>query len=172
MRSLSLLHYSDRRLKQKANDVALFDQNLQSMIAALLLTMEELHLTTICGPQVGIPERIMIIADAKAHPVILINPELIQSEGEITVEEGSNIFPHIVFNTARKQTIKVAYNDVDGAVQEQEFTDYEAVQIQQHLDHFKGKLLIDFMSGLKKERFLKQYEKMLEGGACHHGCSH
>ena len=172
MKSLSLLHYADRRLKQNANDVAQFDDNLKSLVAAMMEAMHRLHLISICAPQVGIPERILIIPDQKAQPLIMINSQIVQGEDEAFAEEESNIFPHIAFNTSRKKDITVAYNDIHGAVHEQHFTDNAAILIQQHLDHFKGKLLVDFMSALKKERFLKQYDKMIAEGACHHGCSH
>lgn len=174
MSSLSLLHFADKRLKHKANNVVQFDDNLKSLAAALIEAMQRLNLISICAPQVGIGERITIIPDGQGQPFILVNPELIHSEGEITVEEDCNVFPHIVFNTARKHTVKVAYNDIHGAFHEQTFSEYPAALLQQHLDHFEGKLMIDFLSALKKERFIKQYEKMLAGGhdACHHGCSH
>lgn len=172
MSKFKLLHYSDRRLKLRAQPVVLFDDNFKSLVALMIEALERNHLNSLCAGQIGIPEKIIILKDEANQPIVLINPEIVKSEGEIVLEEECNLFPHIVFNTSRKDNLLLTYNDIHGGVVEAKFSGMHAGMIQQYLDQFQGKLLIDNMSNLKKERFLKKYEEMLAHHACHHGCAH
>jgi peptide deformylase len=99
-------------------------------------------------------------SDDKNQPLCLINPQLIEKDGIKESEEGCLSVPTFYEKVNRAEHIKVRAFDTDGQVFELEATELLAVCIQHEMDHLEGKLFVDYLSSLKRQRIRTKLEKM------------
>src|SRR5207253_6300800 len=99
------------------------------------------------------------VSEGRNEPMVFINPEILQREGVAETEEGCLSVPGIFDEVKRAAKVRVRSQDRTGAVVERNFEDVLAVCVQHEMDHLEGKLFVDYLSDLKRERIRKKLEK-------------
>lgn len=170
---LSVRVYGDDILRQKTKPVEHFDEELRSFAADLIFTMYQRDGVGLAATQVGRDISVFAIDtewskdDAKPHPIVMINPQIISTEGEIEYEEGCISVPGIYAKVRRPSKIRYGYYDLEAKYHEEEAEDFKAVVIQHENDHLNGTLFIDHLSSLMKLRLklkLKEISKTAVDG--------
>lgn len=163
MAILEILHHPDPRLRLKTKPVTVFDDALQALIKDLFETMYDAPGVGLAANQVGIDKRLAVMdcADdkSKPQPFVLINPEIIETAAKEEMEEGCLSVPGIFDRVQRFTRLKVRALDSDGKPFEMEAEGLMAQAIQHEIDHLDGKLYIDYLSSLKRERIKKKLQK-------------
>lgn len=161
MAILNILHFPDPRLRNKAKSVEVFDEKLVQFIEDMLETMYQAPGIGLAATQVNDPRRVIVIDTSEKHddPISLVNPEIIERDGEEVSEEGCLSVPGIYEKVIRADHIKVRAQNAKGETIEFEAEGILAVCIQHELDHLAGKLFIDYLSNLKRQRIRKKLEK-------------
>ena len=157
----SILEFPDPRLRTRAQPVTRFDPDLHRVIDDMLETMYAAPGIGLAATQVDVHQRLIVIdisAD-RNDPLVLINPEILTREGEIATEEGCLSVPGYFDEVKRAARIRVRAHDRDGNVFERDCDDILAVCVQHEMDHIDGKLFVDYLSSLKRERVRKKLEK-------------
>jgi peptide deformylase len=159
---LSILEFPDERLRKKATEVKVFDDKLKTLVKDMLETMYSAKGVGLAATQVNVHFRVIVIdtSDDKNQPLCLINPQLIEKDGIKESEEGCLSVPTFYEKVNRAEHIKVRAFDTDGQVFELEATELLAVCIQHEMDHLEGKLFVDYLSSLKRQRIRTKLEKM------------
>ena len=157
----SILEYPDPRLRTRAQPVTQFDAALGTLIEDMLETMYAAPGIGLAATQVDVHKRLIVIdlSEERNAPLVLINPEITEREGEAKTEEGCLSVPGIFDEIKRATRIRVRSHDRTGQVSEAEYTDLLAVCIQHEMDHLEGKLFVDYLSEMKRERIRKRLEK-------------
>lgn len=163
MSHLTILHFPDERLRTVAKPVARIDQPLQQLIADMLETMYDAPGIGLAATQVNCHQRLIVIdtSEEKNRPLVLINPEILERDGVEEMEEGCLSVPGIYEPVQRAERVKVRALDRNGKPFELEADDLLAVCIQHEIDHLDGKLFVDYLSSLKRQRIKKKLEKQL-----------
>ncbi len=161
MALLNILHFPDPRLRTKAKPVTDFNQGLKTLVSDMFETMYEAPGIGLAATQVNIHQRLLVmdVSEDKSDPKVLINPELIETEGEEEMDEGCLSVPGFYETVRRAEKIRVRAQNVDGETFEFDSEGLEAVCIQHEMDHLEGKLFVDYLSGLKRDRIRKKLEK-------------
>ena len=162
MALLTILHYPDPRLRRKAAPVETVDAEVRRLVGDMLETMYAAPGVGLAATQVDVHRRVIVVdvSEERDRPLCLINPELLAREGEETMEEGCLSVPGIYEKVRRAQRIRVRFLDREGRPQELEAEGLLAVCIQHEMDHLEGKLFVDYLSGLKRERIKKKMGKL------------
>ena len=157
----TILEFPDPRLRTRAQPVTRFDAALHQLIEDMLETMYAAPGIGLAATQVDAHQRLIVVdvSAERTDPVVLINPEILSREGEEVTEEGCLSVPGIFDEVKRAARIRVRANDRDGGVFERDFEGILAVCIQHEMDHIDGKLFVDYLSALKRERIRKKLEK-------------
>jgi peptide deformylase len=150
-----ILHYPDKRLRNKAEKVTKFDASLAALIEDMAETMYAAPGVGLAAPQIGESVRLFIVDiatgdDEPSDLRVFVNPEIIERHGDITWEEGCLSFPGIHEEIDRSERVKVRAQDRDGKTFELEAEGLLAVAIQHELDHLEGKLMVDHLGMLRK----------------------
>lgn len=161
MAILNILHYPDPRLRQKAQPVAVVDESIKKLIDNMLETMYQAPGIGLAATQVNVAKQVVVIdiSEDRSFPLVLINPEIIARQGIAESEEGCLSVPEIFEPITRAAEIIVRYLDREGQEREIQAQDLLATCIQHELDHLTGKLFIDYLSNLKRNRIRKKMEK-------------
>ena len=166
MAVLDILTYPDERLRQASDRVQRFDVALQARIDDLEETRKAgPGAVGIAAPQVGWFERVIIVdvsgrKKTRSHGhLILVNPEITEWDGFAMGREGCLSVPGIYESVRRFQHVRVSSLDRDGNETEVEAFGLLAVCIQHEMDHLDGKLFVDYLSELKRQRIRKKMEK-------------
>ncbi|MDX1252729.1 MAG: peptide deformylase [Gammaproteobacteria bacterium] len=161
MAILSILHYPDPRLRNKATPVEHVDDAIKNLVSDMFETMYQAPGIGLAAPQVNVSRRVIVIdiSEQRDAPLCLINPEILTKEGVEQMEEGCLSVPGIYEPVQRAKRIKVRALDRDGKPFEITVDDLLAVCIQHEIDHLDGKLFVDYLSQLKRERIRKKLEK-------------
>jgi len=157
----SILEFPDPRLRTRAQPVTRFDADLHGIVDDMLETMYAAPGIGLAATQIDVHQRLLVI-DISAEnndPLILINPEILTREGEIATEEGCLSVPGYFEEVKRASRIRVRAQDRDGNFFERDCEEILAVCIQHEMDHLDGKLFVDYLSNLKRERVRKKLEK-------------
>jgi peptide deformylase len=157
----TILEYPDPRLRTKAQPVSDFGAELHRLIEDLFDTMYAAPGIGLAATQVDAHQRV-IVADVSAErdqPLVLINPQILAREGVSMVEEGCLSVPDIFDEVERAARVRVRAQDREGEVFERDFEEILAVCVQHELDHLEGKLFVDYLSDLRRERIRKKLEK-------------
>ncbi len=162
MAILPILHYPDPRLRNKAAPVAKVDGKLRALIDDMFETMYQAPGIGLAAPQVDVALRVLVIdiSEQRNAPLCLINPEILHMEGVEQMEEGCLSVPGIYEPVQRAKYIKVRALDRNGASFDLDADDLLAVCIQHEMDHLDGKLFVDYLSELKRQRLRKKLEKV------------
>ena len=161
MAILNILHFPDERLRTVAKPVAEVTDEHRTLIKNMLETMYDAPGIGLAATQINFHERILVIdiSEEKNQPIVLINPEILEKEGDQTFDEGCLSVPGIYETLHRAEKIKVKALDKDGKSIEMNAEGLLAICIQHEMDHLEGKLFVDYLSNLKKQRIRKKLEK-------------
>ena len=162
MALLPILQFPDPRLKLVAKPVEVFNADVAQTCADMLETMYETQGVGLAATQVNIQQRILVIDTSEKHnqPLCLINPRLINAEGDITWEEGCLSFPGVYAKVKRSAKITVEYFTPTGERKEIHVEDLTAVCLQHEIDHLNGITFYDHLSTLKQAMLRKKLEKL------------
>ena len=163
MATLDILHYPDPRLRLVAEPVQKVDSSIHRLLDDMLETMYAAPGIGLAATQVNVQKRVLVmdISADQDSPVFLINPEIITLEGEEEMEEGCLSVPEITEMVQRAEKINLRALNRDGEAIEMEADGLLAVCIQHEIDHLDGKLFVDYLSTLKRNRIRKKLEKQL-----------
>lgn len=166
MAQLEILHFPDARLRLKAEPVSQVDDNVRQMVTDMLETMYQAPGIGLAATQVNIQLRIIVIdvSEQKDQPLCLINPEIISADGSDEMQEGCLSVPGYYESVTRAQKVKVRALNAEGETFELEAEDLLAVCIQHEMDHLEGKLFVDYLSPLKRQRIKSKLLKMEKTG--------
>ena len=161
MSLLNILNYPHERLRIKAKPVQDFTPQLRQFVADMLDTMYNAPGIGLAATQVDHHERIITIdcSENKDSPLVLINPEITAGDGEQAIEEGCLSVPGIYEPVPRFAKITVQAYDENGKPFSLDAEDLLAVCIQHEIDHLDGKLFVDYLSALKRQRIRKKLLK-------------
>lgn len=155
MSLLSILRYPDSRLHKVAKPVQAFDDRLRKLIADMAETMYDAPGIGLAATQVDVHERLIVIdvSETRDELLVLINPELVWASEERKIhEEGCLSVPGIYDGVARAVEVKVKAQDAEGKFFERQADDLLAVCIQHEMDHLLGKVFVEYLSPLKRNR--------------------
>jgi len=163
MTKLAILRYPDPRLYTRAAPVQRFDQGLRKLVQDMAETMYAAPGIGLAATQVDVHQRLLIIDLSEAHDQlqVYINPEIIQRAGQQQLEEGCLSVPGIYDFVQRAEQIRVRAHDQDGQWFEQQAEGLLAVCIQHEMDHLDGKVFVDYLSRLKRDRIKTKLIKRL-----------
>jgi peptide deformylase len=161
MSQLEILEYPDPRLRTVAKPVQTFDSQLDQLIDDMIETMYSAKGIGLAASQVNIHRQLLVldISEAQDQPRVYINPEIIESSGSETCEEGCLSVPGIYAEVSRAESIRIAALDRQGERFEEILEGMHAVCLQHEMDHLKGKLFVDYLSPLKRQMVRKKLEK-------------
>lgn len=167
MSLLTILRYPDSRLHKVAKPVAVFDARLRTLAADMAATMYEAPGVGLAATQVDVHEQLIVIdiSDARDQLCVFVNPEIVwASEERQLYDEGCLSVPGIYDGVERAARVKVRALGLDGKPFELEADGLLAVCIQHEIDHLKGKVFVEYLSPLKrnriKARLLKEEREM------------
>ena len=156
MAKLDILHFPDKRLRTKATDVALNDINEQftQFVDDMFETMYDAPGIGLAATQVDFHQRLIVIdvSEDKDQPLCLINPIITHKEGVEVSQEGCLSVPGFYEDVKRAETITVKAFDKQGKPFDLTTDGLLAVCIQHEIDHLDGKLFVDYISSLKRNR--------------------
>jgi peptide deformylase len=159
----TILEYPDPRLRTKAAPMATadFTPELQQLIDDMFETMYAAPGIGLAATQVDFHKRMLVIDVSKdrAEPLVFINPEILSKEGVGTLEEGCLSVPGVFDEIVRAAKIRVRALDRHGIEFERDCDDILAVCVQHEMDHLEGKLFVDYLSDVKRERIRKKLDK-------------
>ena len=161
MAILHILHYPDPRLRINAMPVERVESDIRQLLDDMLETMYDAPGVGLAAPQVDIPKRVIVvdISEQKNAPLCLINPEIISQEDVEQMEEGCLSVPGVYEVVERAARIKVKALDRNGTPLELDVGGVLAVCIQHEIDHLEGKLFVDYLSEMRRNRIRKKMDK-------------
>lgn len=164
MAILNILHFPDPRLRHKAKPVVHVDDALRKLVDDMFETMYAAPGIGLAATQVNVAQRLMVIdvTAEKTQPLCFVNPEIIDKSGEEEMEEGCLSVPGYYDVVRRAERVKVRALDRNGQPFEIDTDGLLAVCIQHEIDHLDGKLFVDYLSELKRQRLRKKIEKQSE----------
>lgn len=159
---LSILEFPDPRLRTVAEPVKVVDKAIKNLVDDMLETMYEAHGVGLAATQVNVHKRIIVLdtSEDKNNPLCLINPQIIGQMGKEESDEGCLSVPGIFEPVQRAEEIKVSALDKYGKSFEIETGGLLSVCIQHEMDHLLGKLFVDYLSPLKRQRIKKKMNKL------------
>jgi peptide deformylase len=166
MSILNILRYPDPRLHKVAKPVTLFDQRLARLVADMADTMYEAPGVGLAASQVDVHEQLIIIdtSDTKDALQVFINPELIWVSEEMQIyDEGCLSVPGVYDGVERHAEVKVRALDLQGKPFEVAASGLLAVCVQHEMDHLLGKVFVDYLSPLKRNRIKNKMIKEIRG---------
>lgn len=162
MALLDILRYPDARLHTVARPVAAVDDRIRRLVDDMLETMYEAQGIGLAATQVDVHERVIVIdvSETRDAPLVLVNPELIETSAEMVVgDEGCLSVPQIYDRVPRHARVRVRALDREGLTQEFDAEGLLAVCVQHEMDHLVGKVFVEYLSPLKRNRIR---DKMLK----------
>jgi peptide deformylase len=161
MALLNILHFPDPRLRQIAQPIDAVTDEIRQLADDMLETMYEAPGIGLAATQVNVQKRILVmdISEDKSEPMVLINPEILKAEGEREYQEGCLSVPEAYEMVTRADTVRVRALDRNGEPLEFDADGLLATCVQHEIDHLDGKLFVDHISNLKRQRIRKKLEK-------------
>jgi peptide deformylase len=164
-----LIIIPDPQLRLISRPVAAVDKAARQLVDDMLETMYDAPGIGLAAIQIGVPERLVVIDLAKKdqpkEPMVFINPEIVSASEEMNVyEEGCLSIPEYYEEVTRPASVRVRYLDLDGKTQEIDADGLLATCLQHEIDHLDGKLFIDHLSKLKRDRVIKKFAKQAKRG--------
>jgi peptide deformylase len=161
MSRLTILEYPDPRLRTRARPVEQFDEALGRLIDDMFETMYQAPGIGLAATQVDVHRRLIImdVSEERTDPLVFINPEILEREGSARTEEGCLSVPGVFDDVQRAARVRVRAQDRTGAAFERDLEGVVAVCLQHEMDHLEGKLFVDYLSDLKRDRIRKKLDK-------------
>ena len=162
MSVLQVLHFPDERLLTVAAPVKEVNADIQRIVDDMFETMYAEEGIGLAATQVDIHQRIIVIdvSENRDEKLVLINPELLESSGETGIEEGCLSIPEQRALVPRAERVKIRALNREGKSYELETDGLLAICIQHEMDHLMGKLFVDYLSPLKRQRIRQKLEKL------------
>jgi peptide deformylase len=163
-----VLQFPDPRLKRTSTPVGEITDEIRALAQDMIEVMYDEPGIGLAAPQVGEAIRLVVMdttwndEGGERRPVVMVNPEILEREGEITWTEGCLSVPDFTAEVERAARVRVRYRDLDGNEHEEDATELRAVCFQHELDHLDGVLFIDRISRLKRSLYVKRRKKALE----------
>jgi peptide deformylase len=155
MAKRTILSYPDKRLHTVARPVRGVDARIKALVADMLETMYDAHGIGLAATQIDVHERLVVIdvSEERNQPLVLINPEIVWTSDEKAVnEEGCLSVPGVYDGVERSAAVRVTALDAGGEPRTVEADGLLAVCIQHELDHLRGKVFVEYLSPLKRNR--------------------
>ncbi len=161
MAKLPILTFPNPRLRNKAQPVREVDAAVRRLVDDMLETMYAAPGIGLAAIQVDVPLRVVVIdiSEKQDSPLCLINPEILERQGDEQMEEGCLSVPGFFETVSRAERVRVRALDQDGRPFEIDTDGLLAVCIQHEIDHLDGKLFVDYISSLKRQRIRRRLEK-------------
>ena len=161
MSVLNILEYPDPRLRTRAARVGQVDDAVRGLVDDLFETMYSAQGIGLAATQVDVHQRILVldISEDRSQPLCLINPQIVAEAGAADSEEGCLSVPGYTDLVERAEQIRVRALNRDGEEFELEAEGLLAICIQHEMDHLEGKLFVDYLSELKRQRLRKRLTK-------------
>jgi len=156
-----ILHFPDPRLRKKATAIIKVTDDIRQLADDMLETMYDAPGIGLAATQINVQKRLIVIdiSQDMTEPYIFINPEIAQKQGEREHEEGCLSVPDSYEVVTRADTVRVKALDRNGKPFELDADELLATCIQHEIDHLDGKLFVDYISNLKRQRIKKRLEK-------------
>ena len=164
MAKLDILRYPDPKLQTVAKPVQAIDARIRTLVADMLETMYDANGIGLAATQVNVHERVVVmdVSENRDEPIVLINPTITwMGDERVKGEEGCLSVPGIYDGVERATAIKVSAQDADGKTRELEAQGLFAVCVQHELDHLMGKVFVEYLSPLKRNRIKSKLLKAL-----------
>jgi peptide deformylase len=162
-----VLKFPDKRLREISKPVSEVTDEIRTLAHDMCDVMYDEPGIGLAAPQVGEPVRLIVVdtewtqEDGERHPLILVNPEISEREGEITWTEGCLSVPDFEAEVERSARVRLVARDLEGEEVAIDAEDLQAVCIQHEIDHLDGVLFIDRISRLKRSLYVKKRKKQL-----------
>jgi len=167
MALLNILRYPDARLHKVASPVTVFDEGLRKLVADMAETMYAAPGIGLAATQVDVHKQVIVVdvSERRDSLVVLVNPEILEANGQSDIEEGCLSVPGIYELVPRAERVKVRAYDQNGNPFTLEAQGLLAVCIQHEMDHLEGKVFIEHLSQLKQQRVRAKLAKQLRKSA-------
>jgi peptide deformylase len=161
MTRLTILEFPDPRLRTRAAPVAAVDGSLRELIDDMLETMYAAKGIGLAATQVDVHQRVLVtdVSEGRNAPRAFINPEILARDGVETSQEGCLSVPGYYDEVERAARVRVRALDRDGKAFEEERDGLLAICVQHEIDHLDGRLFVDYLSEMKRQRVRKKIEK-------------
>lgn len=161
MALLSILQYPDPRLHKVAAPVARVDDAIRTLVRDMAQTMYAAPGVGLAATQVDVHKQLIVIDISPTHDQlqVFINPQIVERRGTSDTEEGCLSVPGVFEKVARSEWIKLWALDANGNSFELEADGLLAVCIQHEMDHLRGKVFVQYLSPLKRNRILTRIRK-------------
>jgi peptide deformylase len=161
MTRLTILEFPDPRLRTRASPVASVDGQVRELIDAMLETMYAARGIGLAATQVDVHRRVLVTDVSEGHdqPRAFVNPEILARDGVEVSQEGCLSVPGYYDDVERAARIRVRALDRDGKAFEEDLEGLLAICVQHEIDHLDGKLFVDYLSEMKRQRVRKKLEK-------------
>ena len=165
---MDICKYGEEVLKTHSKKIKNIDDQIVQLVEQMRFTMYQANGIGLAAPQVGQSIQLAIVditlGENQNEFMVLINPEIIESQGSESSEEGCLSIPGVTVPVDRHTYIKIRAYDLQGREIEKEYRDHRARVIQHELDHLNGVLIIDHLSSLKKQLVKKEIKKLKSNG--------
>lgn len=164
MAKLPIITLPDPLLRRPSAPVERVDDDLRRLMDDMLETMYAAPGVGLAAVQVGVPLRLIVLdaaeGDEEEHPIVMVNPQIVHAGSELrTHEEGCLSIPDVRIEIDRPSEVTVRYLDRDGQQKELVAKGLLATAVQHEIDHLNGKLIIDFLSRLKRDIIIRKFRK-------------
>ena len=162
MALLPILHFPDPRLRTPARPVTAVTEEIRRLAADMFETMYHAPGIGLAATQVNVQQRVIVVdvSHDKDQPLCLINPEILDRVGEEEMEEGCLSVPGVFETVRRAEKVRVRYLSLTGEETMLDADGLLAVCIQHEIDHLDGRLFVDYLSTLKRNRIRRKLEKL------------
>ena len=166
MAILEILVYPDERLRTVAKPVETVDDSIRKLVEDMIETMYDANGIGLAATQVNVHKQVIVmdLSEERNEPRVLINPAVIEQDGEQIYDEGCLSVPEYYAPVKRADTIKITALDEQGEIYQLDADGLLAVCIQHEMDHLAGKVFVDYLSRLKQDRIRKKYLKRARAG--------
>jgi peptide deformylase len=157
----TVIYLPDPRLKQETKAITDFGAELQTLVDDMIETMYHYNGCGLAAPQIGVSLKLAVfdVSEAGDQPQCMINPEIVEREGLELMQAGCLSVPSVYEKTPRALRVKVRALDRNGKPFEIEGDGLLAHCLQHEIDHLHGKLIVDYLSPLKRQLAMKKLEK-------------
>lgn len=162
MALLNILRYPDPRLNLVAKPVEQVDGRIKQLVADMAETMYEAKGIGLAATQVDVHERVVVmdLSESRDQLQVLINPVILEKDGETVYEEGCLSVPGVYDKVTRAESIVTEALDIDGQPYTIRTDGLQAICIQHEIDHLDGKVFVQYLSRLKQERIKTKMKKL------------
>ena len=161
MAILEILVYPDERLRTVAKPVEVVDDTIRKLVKDMTETMYDSNGIGLAATQVDVHKQVIVmdLSEERDQVRVLINPKVVEQNGEQVYDEGCLSIPEYHAPVKRAETIKITALDEQGEIYELNADGLLAVCIQHEMDHLAGKVFVDYLSRLKQDRVKKKLAK-------------